>query len=206
MEVVDLIRESLEETAGYLNQKIFEILKKLILSNELVDNYRLPSSRQLAKELGVARNTIILVYEQLDIEGYIYTLPGSGTYIKRSMQHQSEGRLFFEARPSLRGAAILENTYTGAITKSIPFTPFAPDVSLFPHRKFNNLIHKIRRNSEVDDLHYTSDGGVYELKTAIANHLSESRNINCEADQILVDQTQDKYTERFRISPGTSWT
>jgi GntR family transcriptional regulator / MocR family aminotransferase len=57
------------------------LLQQAILSRELPAGTRVPSSRLLAAELGIARNTVTQVYEQLVLEGYVTSATGRGTYV-----------------------------------------------------------------------------------------------------------------------------
>src|SRR5215510_9744499 len=64
-----------------LHRQVYRDLVQLILSGRLRSAARVPSSRMLAEELGVARNTVLLALEQLHSEGYVETRRGSGTYV-----------------------------------------------------------------------------------------------------------------------------
>ena len=66
-----------------LTRQIYEDLRNKILNKELIGGEKLPSSRKLASELSVSRNTIIEVYEQLIAEGYLESIEGSGTYVSK---------------------------------------------------------------------------------------------------------------------------
>jgi GntR family transcriptional regulator/MocR family aminotransferase len=61
-----------------LHRQVYRELVRLIRSGCLRPAVRLPSSRVLAEELGVARNTVLLALEQLTIEGYVETRPARG--------------------------------------------------------------------------------------------------------------------------------
>ena len=62
-------------------QAVFERLRTGILSGALPGGARLPPSRHLAEELGVARQTVVLAYERLAAEGYVRARIGSGTFV-----------------------------------------------------------------------------------------------------------------------------
>src|SRR5262247_3940433 len=73
------------ERAEPLHRQVYRDLVQLILSGRLRPAARMPSSRMLADELGVARNTVLLALEQLQSEGYVETRHGSGTYVTRDL-------------------------------------------------------------------------------------------------------------------------
>lgn len=64
-----------------LYQQISEQIKNLIVTGELEAGEMVPSIRGLAKELKVSIITTKRAYEELEVEGFIETLPGKGTYV-----------------------------------------------------------------------------------------------------------------------------
>src|SRR5215813_15296483 len=76
-----------------LHHQVYRELVQLILSGRLRPGARLPSSRMLAGELGVARNTVLLALEQLLSEGYVETRHGSGTYVSQELPDVAPLRL-----------------------------------------------------------------------------------------------------------------
>jgi GntR family transcriptional regulator/MocR family aminotransferase len=70
-----------------------KLVEAITLGTFLADR-RLPSSRKLAEQLGVARNTVVLVYEQLVEEGYLVSRERSGIYINTAVL---EGRVELES-------------------------------------------------------------------------------------------------------------
>ena len=66
-----------------LYQQVYTNLRSSILSGELKGGMKLPSTCALAEELNVSRNTILNAYRQLQAEGYIESVQGSGTYVAR---------------------------------------------------------------------------------------------------------------------------
>ena len=62
-------------------QAVFDRLRQGILAGTLPTGARLPPTRALAEELGVARQTVVLAYERLASEGYVRARTGSGTYV-----------------------------------------------------------------------------------------------------------------------------
>ncbi|WP_241770345.1 GntR family transcriptional regulator, partial [Burkholderia gladioli] len=62
-------------------RQLHRLLQQAILSRELPAGTRVPSSRLLATELGIARNTVTQVYEQLVLEGYVSSATGRGTFV-----------------------------------------------------------------------------------------------------------------------------
>ncbi len=62
-------------------EQIFEQIRRQIFSGELKEGAALPSIRNLAKDLRISVITTKRAYEELESAGYIYTLPGKGSFI-----------------------------------------------------------------------------------------------------------------------------
>jgi len=63
-------------------EQIIQQVKKLILNGELTEGDALPSMRQLAKDLQISLITTKRAYEELEKEGYIYSIVGKGSFVK----------------------------------------------------------------------------------------------------------------------------
>lgn len=72
-------------------RQLHRLLQQAILSRELPAGTRVPSSRLLAAELGIARNTVTQVYEQLALEGYVHSATGRGTFVADSAPDEIVG-------------------------------------------------------------------------------------------------------------------
>ena len=68
-----------------LHRQLYDRLRKAILSGELAAGTRLPSTRELARELNVARNTVVNAFDQLYAESYLEARTGDGTYVSRQL-------------------------------------------------------------------------------------------------------------------------
>ncbi|MDD3613915.1 MAG: GntR family transcriptional regulator [Caldicoprobacterales bacterium] len=63
-------------------EQIKEQIKASILSGELAEGMQLPSIRQLARDLKVSVITTTRAYSDLELEGFLQTVPGKGSYVK----------------------------------------------------------------------------------------------------------------------------
>jgi GntR family transcriptional regulator/MocR family aminotransferase len=70
------------------HRRIYEVIRRAITTQVLPAGERLPSTRRLAEDLAVSRNTILAAFEQLLDEGYVASQTGSGTYVTYN-QHDS---------------------------------------------------------------------------------------------------------------------
>src|SRR5919204_6729494 len=64
-----------------LYRQLYDAIRHAILSGQLAAGTRLPSTRALARTLGIARTTVVAAFEQLFAEGYVVGQQGSGTYV-----------------------------------------------------------------------------------------------------------------------------
>jgi Predicted transcriptional regulators len=64
-----------------LQGQIRQMLVAAILDGQLLPDHALPSSRELADQLSVARNTVVLAYQQLVEEGYLISRERSGHFV-----------------------------------------------------------------------------------------------------------------------------
>jgi len=79
-----LFRISSDRKVSYQRQ-LREMIVSAILDEKLPLEIALPSSRELARHLGIARNTVVLAYQQLIDEGYLVSRERSGYYIDKTM-------------------------------------------------------------------------------------------------------------------------
>jgi len=71
-------------------KQIVQSLKGDIISGKLSNNEAIPSIRELARDLNINPNTVARAYRELESEGYIYTRPGVGNFIKQSDEKTME--------------------------------------------------------------------------------------------------------------------
>ena len=143
-----------------LYRQLYGQLRKAILERRLQPGAKLPSTRNLADELDVARNTVMGAYEQLLAEGYLEGETGSGTYVARDLPDKilhapavtrQPAKTYSAARLSRRGR-VLSNNLLGVRPNDPPhpFRPGVPAVDQFPFGVWNRLMMKHWRRQPVD--------------------------------------------------------
>lgn len=181
-------------TLAPLNRQIYQAIREAILSHLLPSGLQLPSSRDLARELKISRNTITYAYEQLIAEGYLETRPGSGTFIADTTPDQiPEARLHTppltdpsgQSELSAHGASLIKQAGVSDLQWGA-FMPGVPDVTLFPNKIWSRLQNKHWRRSRADLLTYGDAGGYLPLREAIADYLRMARSVNCNANQVII--------------------
>ncbi len=160
-----------------LYEQIYNYIKKEIINGSLSYQDKLPSSRSLAANLQISRNTVDLAYGQLVSEGYIVSVPKSGYYVCRigSLMHLGDSRKPVpEPRPANRN------------TIRYDFNPFAIDIANFPYEIFRRLSRNVLNESN-HELFLSGDRqGDPDFRSAIAKYLHVSRGAACTPDSIVV--------------------
>lgn len=168
-------------------QRLYNLLKRAILDGTLVANARLPSTRQVVADYGIARNTVTWAYEQLRLEGFLLSDHG-GTRVKSLPVTPLEQRHCGEAdgapaRLSVRSRLVHKHRRP---SEFFPFMPGVPDLNEFPWRSWSRALQQAWSEVGARHLAYAPPGGEYALRKAISTFLRVDRGIVCTTDQILV--------------------
>lgn len=175
------------ETGVPQYQQLYRQMRGLILKRSLRPGASLPSTRLLAGDLGVARNTVIAVYEQLEAEGYIETRHGARARIADLPLNRTATRLPSLADSlSARGRVLLERTHRYNPASRILFQPGLPDVKSFPFATWRRLLTQRLRPSADDIFGYHSFSGYAPLRAAITSYLEAARGVRCAPEQVIV--------------------
>jgi GntR family transcriptional regulator / MocR family aminotransferase len=161
-------------------------LREAVESGALPLGTRLLGTRQLARRLGLGRNTVSLAFEQLTAEGYFETRHGAGTFVaahKRKPPRQAAASRRTKPPRAARAASLRE--YFSIAKGSGPLRPGMPDLANFPARSWNRSARKAIRVHN-DDLGYAPASGLQSLREAIATHVRQFRGIAAQPDQIVV--------------------
>jgi GntR family transcriptional regulator / MocR family aminotransferase len=172
-----------------LHRQLYEALRRAVLDGNLAAGERLPSSRDLAEDLNLSRNTVVAALNQLGVEGYLVSRVGSGTYINdsvpRALSRPHVVQSGHSARLSRRGEA-LSSTFCATELEVQPFTPGIADFSAFPLALWQRLQNKHWRMTYPDMLDYNDSGGYAPLRRAVADYLRVFRSVQLDADQVLI--------------------
>jgi GntR family transcriptional regulator / MocR family aminotransferase len=174
-------------------QAVFDRLRQGILAGTLPTGARLPPTRALAEELGVARQTVVLAYERLASEGYVRARTGSGTYVAPDLPDAapapalppptaasslSERGRRLAAVPAT--AASRDNGLGTLLAGGIP----APD--LFPTQAWARCAARVLKNLSSDLTGYPPPQGLPGLRAQIAAHLAATRGLLADPANIVV--------------------
>lgn len=202
----------LSRSGDALFHQVYRHLRDAILTGALAGGEKLPSTRGLARELGVSRTVVLAAYDQLLAEGLADARGGSGTYAAVGLAPRE--RREASARISLarygRAAASLAGSLDFPGRRPTPLRyDFAyggrGDIETFPFAMWRRILLRHLRRAPVHTLDYGSAEGSQDLRAAIAAHLRRSRGVNCEAGQVIVlngSQQALDLIARVLIEPG----
>jgi GntR family transcriptional regulator/MocR family aminotransferase len=162
--------------AGDLEGQLYRGLRSRILGGALAAGARLPSTRQLATSLGLARSTVVSAYERLQAEGYLESSAGRAS------------RVAPIARPAVRGSPARRSIGRSKAVESelLPLTPGVPDLASFPSAVWGRLLAARARRMPAADLGYGAPLGLPGLTEAILAHIAVSRGVVAEPDQLVL--------------------
>jgi GntR family transcriptional regulator / MocR family aminotransferase len=183
--------------SGPLYRRLGQALKSAIRAGRLAYGARLPSTRALAVDLGVSRNTVMLAYEQLMAEGYLVSRDRATTSVAaRTLPTRA-----VSTRPGLDGPPRL-STYGRRLTTDPAMPPSAtyasrpelrydfrygrPCVEQFPHEVWRRLLAARARRTSIDGFGYGPPAGSAPLREALADYLGRARGVVCDAEQIVI--------------------
>jgi GntR family transcriptional regulator/MocR family aminotransferase len=172
---------------------VFEHLRHSILTGALPGGRRLPPSRSLAEELGVARQTVVLAYERLAAEGYVRGRTGSGTYVAADLPDQAPAPV---SAPALAAIAL---SARGARLAEIPASATARDATLglllagglpapdlFPIKAWSRCATRVLKPLSGELSSYPPPQGLLVLREQIAAHLAATRGLVADPGCIIV--------------------
>ena len=173
-----------------LQQRLFDRLRGAIVSGAIRPGERLPSTRTLATDLGVSRNTVVAAVDRLTAEGYLEARIGSGTFVCRTLPDDAMApavRLAPSAAirtPAQAPKPAVPVPAAGA--ELLPFEPCAPAYDQFDIDTWRRLLAKRWRDAGGLLLGHDTAGGWMALRRVLAGHLQTSRGITCDPEQILI--------------------
>ncbi|MFD0313543.1 MocR-like pyridoxine biosynthesis transcription factor PdxR [Streptomyces flavalbus] len=146
-------------------------LREAVRSGQFTPGTRLPSSRDLAADLGVSRGLVTEAYEQLTAEGYLRAGRGAGTWVGDAVR---------AARPRARDLAPRSSD------AHVGFVPGTPDLSLFPRAAWAAAQRAVLAELPHQDLGYPDPRGLPRLRTALAGLLARRRGVVADPELLVI--------------------
>jgi GntR family transcriptional regulator/MocR family aminotransferase len=146
-------------------------LRAAIREGRLGAGTRLPSTRALAIDLGLARGTVVAAFAQLQAEGYLDAHHGAGTWVAEVAVAAPNTAARVETAPS---------------APRFSFHPGLPDLTAFPHAAWASALRRGLREAPASSLGYGDPRGRPELREALAAYLARARGAVADPELVVV--------------------
>jgi GntR family transcriptional regulator/MocR family aminotransferase len=177
--------------------QIYKQLKGQIISGEISEGYKLPSTRKLSILLNVSRNTIENAYMQLSSEGYIKSKAGSGFIAQKLDNHI----ILKRKKPGIEIPGSSEVNIIDTNINLFEHNPYYNDgyeykynfeygklsSKDFPLQLWKRVSNKCLSTINSEDMtSYSSNTGESDLQKEVMNYLRNSRGVSCTQSQIII--------------------
>jgi len=181
-----------------LYRQLEEQLRQIIWQGTLKTNDPLPSSRNLASTLNIARNTVISAYEQLTVEGFIQARPGAPHRVAEGFpaptlnkaKTSTKAAVEFIPKLSQRTNTLRQaSAFIGAQQSNPPPQPFRahiPDYKEFPVKTWAQLYNRRLKHSSRFWQQAVHPCGYWPLRQAVADYLVMARGMRVAPEQIVI--------------------
>ena len=193
--------------------QIYHQLREAIVLGTLRAKRRLPATRQLAAQLGVARITVTQAYDQLVAEGFVVQRAGAGTFIAPNLPLplvpvREEGVGAFEPSFSSWGERVKQTAVANPSKMGRPEIDFGFGRSfshIFPYDIWRKLLARYLSTDDAMLSRFGSVAGFLPLRTALADYLARWRGVVCQPEQIVIVSGAQQALDilaRLLLEPG----
>ena len=193
MQLLILLDNTRRET---LTEQLVEQIREAIRKGRIAQGARLPSSRNLADQLGISRNTVVRAYENLILEGHVEARPASGVFVAEEPPPPAGSASVASLPPSRPSATppsapvdLELKRFVGGKERRM-MVDFAFDQSspaMFPLKMWRRLAQDHLSHGAAASLSTSTDpAGLSELRTAIAHYQSAARGFMVDPAQIII--------------------
>jgi GntR family transcriptional regulator / MocR family aminotransferase len=184
-------------SAETLQDQIYAFFRDAIAEGRLRPGQRLPSTRGLARETRLGRNTVAIAFDRLLAEGYVETRSGVGTMVAEDLADlpmtpptvNSDASTINDPvllEPSGRARSVGALPLNEATPSPIFLSPGYPALEAFPFSTWARLASQFWRAEPAHLLGYQDPQGYMPLRVAISEYLRTARGISATPDRILV--------------------
>ena len=180
-------------------------LRAAILDGRLAAGAMLPSTRNAAAALGVARNTVAAAYDRLVAEGYVLPRTRARPVVAdlRARRGKAAAQPAVALNPAWRRSPV--RAPLADAQDAAPFRLGLPEHRLFPHAAWRRLVLRALRAAARGPFAQGDAAGLPVLRAAIARHVAFARAVACGADDVLVTagaQQAFDLLARLLVAPG----
>ena len=158
-----------------LARQIYQSIRDGIFAGRIPPGEALPSTRALAGQLAVARNTVNEAYDMLLAEGFITSQQGAPTRVAAGLQLEKTAPQHSPSPPAAAAQPYLADFRTGQ-----------PDLRSFPRSAWNRVLREAAEALPLDQFGYTGPEGLPGLRAEIAAWLFRSRGLSINPRSVFV--------------------
>jgi len=170
-------------TGTAMYEQLYEYLRNEIIDGKISQREKLPSTRFLATNLGVSRNTVDRAYQQLLAEGYIEAKPCSGYRV-------CDVTSLYLMKKEVDEERVKECSQVKEAFSGIDFTKGGIDLETFPLATWRKISRRVLQE-DVSILETCNPLGEYKFRCVIADYLYRARGVVCTPEQIIVGAGND---------------
>lgn len=160
--------------------QLYKNMRKLIENGSFKEGEKLPSIRSLANKLEVNNITVVNAYKLLEQEGYVFSVKGSGTYVRK---------ISYALDPTFLENGDIEMMIDGVLPlskNSINFASVSPTPEIFPIKEFKQALIEVLDRDKGMAFVYPEINGYEPFRESITYFLEENYDIKIDKDQIQV--------------------
>ncbi len=187
------------ESPKPIYQQLYEQIKHDIIMGNLSIGTRITSTRALARELQIGRNTVENAYAQLVLEGYITSVAGSG-YVVNNLQFDLNQKTI-ERLTTREAVNVASNSESENILYNFQYGNLAAES--FPYKLWRKYMTDVLNGPKAQEVHGDCDiKGDIDLRIQLMEYLYHSRGVNCKPEQIVIcSGTQSALEIMIKIFP-----
>lgn len=191
-----------------LSGEIYRQVRRAIVHRQLRPGDRLPPSRELARELAVARGTVMVAYERLAAEGFVTFRQGAGTFVGELGAQAGRDGSARRSRGVLRPREIWQSILLPTVFETptrFDFRTGIADASLFPEVEWRRAVTRALRSGMAAAGVYEPAAGRRDLRAAIARYIGTSRSVEAPVDDIVITNGTQQALDlvaRVLLAPG----
>jgi GntR family transcriptional regulator / MocR family aminotransferase len=183
------------ESTTPLYRQISIWFQRAILAGQFQPGQRVPSTRALAKELGISRIPALSAYELLIAEGYLEPFGGAGTCVSQSIPdafprpERKDGENSISIHPRSTGRRTVSRRAVGIRGPAQTWLRecrVCTDLQHFPIGIWSKLLNRHAQKVSRETMGYGETMGYWPFREALAEYLGAFRAVNCHPSQILV--------------------
>ncbi|HET7268408.1 MAG TPA: PLP-dependent aminotransferase family protein [Oleiagrimonas sp.] len=194
---------------GMLSRTLHDQLRRAIVDGRLPADTPMPATRRAAASLGVARNTVIVVYDLLIAEGFLIPHAGARPRVAALARNRGRSTVTTQGLGRARFAPVWRTPFLRPPPpRDLPERSFrlgVPDARHFPHATWRRLTARVLRRDARESFAYAPSEGIPALREAIAAHVAFTRAVACRAEDVIVTSGAQQAMDliaRLLVTPG----